>query len=157
MGYLLNFNIPQGPTGPTGPAGSDAYGGIYDDTSEVLDNVRTLTTVPLTETMPSLNVTYSNNSIIIGESGVYELNYQCNLAPSTSSTITLTLRNGGNVISQTTIISELNDNYDSLISGNCLLELTSGSAIDMAISTSDSSNIILASGVNSYIIVKKIN
>ncbi len=157
MGYLLNFNIPQGPTGPTGPAGSEAYGGIYDDTSEVLEDVRTLTTIPLTETMPSLNVTYSDNSIIIGASGVYELNYQCNLSPSSSSTITLALRNGGNVISETTIISQINDNYDSLISGSCLIELDRGSTIDMAVSTSDSSNVILASGVNSSIIVKKVN
>lgn len=157
MGYLLNFTIPQGPTGPTGPAGSEAYGGIYDDTSEVLQDVGTLTTVPLTKTMPSLNVTYSNNSIIIGDSGVYELNYQCNLSPSSSSTITLTLRNSGNAISETTIVSQLNDNYDSLVSGNCLMELASGSTIDMAISTSDSSDIILASGVNSCIIVKKVN
>ena len=85
--YMLNFVIPQGPTGatgatgltgPTGPAnGLNAYGGRYNNTSQVLNlGIGTTTVVPLEQTMSNLNTSYATeNSIVVQQAGVYEINY----------------------------------------------------------------------------------
>lgn len=157
MNYSMNFVIPQGPTGPTGPAGISAYGGLFDDTSETIDDVGVLTQVPLTQTLPSLNMTCADNSITIDSSGIYEVNYQCNLSTSAGSVVTLTLRENGTAIPQTTIIRRINDDYNYIFSGSAILEISENSVIDMAVSTSNTTNITFADGNNASIIIKRIN
>lgn len=153
MGYSMDFVIPQG---PTGPAGVMSYGGMYDDTPQTIDDVGSLTQVPLTQTLPSLDITYGTNSINLNSSGIYEINYQCNLSVSAGSVVTLVLRNNGTEISESTIIRRINDDYNYIFSGNVILQITGNSIIDMAITTSNTTNVTFADGANSAITVKKI-
>lgn len=63
-----------GPTGPTGSVGASSFGGLYNDTDAMLTiNPSIATIMPLSENMPSNNVSLGANGITIAEDGVYSI------------------------------------------------------------------------------------
>lgn len=63
-----------GPTGPTGELLS-AYAGLYKDTipTTLILAPATTTQIPLANEMPNLNTTYGINTIVISETGDYQI------------------------------------------------------------------------------------
>ena len=147
--YLVNFVIPQGPTGPTGPIGPStglaAYGGKYNNTSQVLNiGLGTQTQVPLANNMPNLNTTYTpTNSITVSQAGTYEINYYSNVSAALATTVTFAVRNNGTNIPSTIISRALSVGVGSIYSGSVLVQLPANTVIDMAVSA------LLAVGVTS--------
>ena len=70
------FPIIIGQTGPAGESeGLSAYGGRYNNSGSVINlTIGSAAVVPLTENMPSKDVTYGTNNITVSEAGVYEIN-----------------------------------------------------------------------------------
>ncbi len=168
-GYTLNFVIPQGPTGPTGvtgpigatgPAnGLNAYGGKYNDNPQTLNiAIGTPTQIPLANSMPNLNTTYTpGNSITIAQAGNYEINYFSNVSAALGTTITLAVRSNGTNIPSTVVSRVLSVGVGSIYSGSVIVALPAGAVIDMAISALLAVGVTLGNGINASLTVKKIN
>lgn len=171
--YLLNFVIPQGPTGPTGMQGitgptgatgpsSDglkAYGGKYNNTEQTISlSIATPSQVPLANTMPNSNTTYTTaNTITISQGGIYEINYFINMSAAVATTVTVAVRNNGTNIPSTVISRALSVGTNSLYSGSTIVNLDSGANIDLAISSSIATTITFGTGVNSSLTIKRLN
>ena len=174
-GYTLDFVIPQGPTGPqgitgptgttgptgaTGPAnGLNAYGGKYNNTSQVLNiAIGSSTQIPLANNMPNLNTTYTpTNSITVTQAGTYEINYFSNISAALATTVTQAVRINGTNIPSTIISRALQVGVGSTYAGSSIVTLAAGDVIDMAISALLAVGITLGTGVNATLSVKKLN
>ena len=149
-----------GPTGPTGPtAGLAAYGGKYSDTPQTLNLVLgSQTQVPLANSMPNLNTTYTPvNSITVAQAGNYEINYFSNVSAAIATTLTQAIRSNGTNIPSTVISRALSVGVGSIYSGSVIVALPAGAVIDMAVSALLAVGVTLGSGVNASLSVKKIN
>lgn len=168
--YLLNFVIPQGPTGPTGitgptgatgPAsdGLKAYGGKYSNTEQTLSlAIATPTQIPLANTMPNSNTTYTTtNTITTSQDGIYEINYFINMTAAVATTVTVAVRNNGTNIASTVISRALSVGTNSLYSGSTIVNLASGANIDLAMSSLLAVGITLGTGVNASLTIKRLN
>ena len=150
-----------GPTGPTGPEGDGlaAYGGKYNDAPQTLNlTLGGTTVVPLPTNMASSNVTYTPaNSITIGETGVYEINYSSNLSAALGTTVTMAVRRNGTNIPSTVISRLLSVGVSSLYNGSTIVNLTAGDVISMALSALLAVGVTLGNGVSATLTVKKID
>ncbi len=177
--YLLNFVIPQGPTGPTGiqgitgptgatgatgPTGPEsdglkAYGGKYNNTEQTISlSIATPSQVPLANTMPNSNTTYTTaNTITTSQSGIYEINYFINMSAAVATTVTVAVRNNGTNIPSTVISRALSVGTNSLYSGSTIVNLASGANIDLAMSALLAVGITLGTGVNASLTIKRLN
>lgn len=177
-GYSIDFVIPQGPTGPqglpgtdgvtgptgitgpTGPAnGLNAYGGKFNNTPQTLNLViGTPTQIPLANTMPNLNTSYTPaNSITVTQAGTYEINYFSNVSVAVGTTLTQAVRNNGTNIPSTVVSRVLSVGVGSIYSGSVIVTLAAGAVIDMAISALLAVGVTLGSGINATLSVKKLN
>lgn len=163
MNYEIDFTIPQGPTGPTGPTGAagglTAYGGKYNNTSSTINiGIGTQTQVPLPLSLPNQNVTYTpQNSITVGQAGVYEINYFTNLSVALGTTLTLAIRANGTNIPSTVVTRTLSVGSSSIYTGSIITNLAANSIIDMTVSALIAVGVTLGSGTNASITIKKIN
>ncbi len=169
MAYQLNFTIPQGPTGPlgaTGPTGPigpasglSAYGGKFSNTSSSISiTIGGQSQVPLANSMPNLNTTYTTaNSINISQAGTYEINYYSNISVSLATTLTFAVRNNGTNIPATVISRSLNASTGSIYSGSAIVTLPAGSVIDMAMSALVAVGVTFGNGVNASLSVKRLS
>ncbi len=149
-----------GATGPTGPAnGLNAYGGKYSDTPQTLNlTIGSSTQIPLANSMPNLNTTYTPaNSITVAQAGNYEINYFSNVSAALGTTVTQAVRSNGTNIPATIISRVLSVGVGSIYSGSVIVTLPAGAVIDMAISALLAVGVTLGNGVNSSLTVKKIN
>lgn len=159
-GYLLNFVIPSGATGATGPAnGLNTYGGKYSNTQQTLNlSIGSQTQVPLANSMPNLNTTYTPaNSITVTNAGTYEINYYSNVSAAVATAITFAVRNNGTDIPSTIISRTLSAGVDSIYSGSVIVNLAAGDVIDMAVSAPLDVDVTLGNGVNATLGVKRLD
>ena len=147
-----------GPTGATGTADLNAYGGGYNTTPQTLNlTIGGTTQLPLPSAMPLKNVTNTPvNSLTVGATGVYEINYFSNVSAALGTTVTMSVRRNGTAIPQATISRVLSVGVSSLYSGSIIIALTAGDVIDMALSALLAVGITLGSGVNTTLTVKQI-
>ncbi len=158
-------NGADGATGPTGPAGAtgvanlNAYGGLYNATPQTLNlTLGGTTQLPIAETMPLKNVTYTPaNSITVNNAGVYEINYYTNVSAALGTTVTLAVRRNGTAIPQATISRVLSVGVGSLYNGSFTISLNAGDVIDMAISALLAVGVTLGGGVNTTLTVKQLD
>jgi len=151
---------PTGETGPTGPtAGLNAYGAKYSDTPQTLNiSIGSQTQVPLANSMPNLNTTYTPaNSITVAQAGTYEINYFSNLSAAVATTLTFAVRNNGTNIPSTIVSRVLSVGVGSIYNGSVIVTLAAGDVIDMAISALLAVGVTLGTGVNATLSVKKLN
>ena len=151
---------PTGITGPTGPAnGLNAYGGKYSDTPQTLNLViGTPTQIPLANSLPNLNTTYTpTNSITVAQAGNYEINYFSNVSAALGTTVTQAVRSNGTNIPSTVVSRVLAVGVGSIYSGSVIVALPAGAVIDMAISALLAVGVTLGNGVNATLSVKKLN
>jgi len=149
-----------GPTGATGPAnGLNAYGGKYNDTPQTLNLiVGTPTQVPLANSLPNLNTTYTPaNSITVTQAGNYEINFFSNVTAAVATALTQAVRSNGTNIPSTIITRTLSVGVGSIYSGSVVVSLPAGAVIDMAVSALLAVGVTLGSGVNASLSVKKLN
>ncbi len=148
-----------GVTGPTGTADLNAYGGIYNTTPQTLNlTIGGTTQLPLPSAMPLKNVTNTPvNSLTVGATGIYEINYFSNVSAALGTTVTMSVRRNGTAIPQATISRVLSVGVSSLYSGSIIISLTEGDVIDMALSALLAVGITLGGGVNTTLTVKQIN
>jgi len=181
--YLLNFVIPQGPTGPTGiigptgltgatgptgPIGAtgptgpneglNAYGGRYNTSASVINlTIGSTSVIPLNLNMPNKNVTYGTNTITLSETGVYEINYYANITAAVATIVTMAVRNNGTNIESTVISRALSVGVSSVYSGSTIVNLSSGSVLDLSLSALLAVGVTLGTGVGASLTVKRIN
>ena len=149
-----------GPTGATGPAaGLNAYGGKYNTTSQTISlTIGSATQIPLTESMPNLNTTYTPaNSITVAQAGTYEINYYSNMTAAVATTVTMAVRNNGTNIPSTVISRALSVGVGSIYSGSTIVTLAAGAVIDLAMSALLAVGITLGTGLNASLTLKKLN
>jgi len=121
-------------------------------------SVASQTQIPLANTMPNLNTTYTTpNTITVSQAGTYEINYYLNLSMSVASTLTIAVRQNGTNIPATQMSRSLSANANSIYSGSVIVTLTAGTNIDLAMSALVALNVTLSSGVNATLSVKKLN
>ncbi len=153
-----------GPTGPMGPAGAallSAYGGKYNNLTTMIDmqEAGTWIQVPLVEEMFNINVTNSTeNTIVLEQDGVYEINYGINVMPSQATTFTLMIRENEVMIPSSLMAKQVMGNTSVSFNGSIIVELNAGDKLDMEISaTDDNVNITFDTGVTASLSVKKID
>ncbi len=148
-----------GPTGATGTADLNAYGGLYNTTPQTINlTLGGTTQLPIPTPMPLKNVTYAPaNSITVGTTGVYEINYYTNLSAALGTTVTMSVRRNGTAIPQASISRVLAVGVGSLYNGSFIISLTAGDVIDMALSALLAVGVTLGGGVNTTLTVKQIS
>ncbi|MBR2860846.1 MAG: collagen-like protein, partial [Clostridia bacterium] len=146
-----------GPTGPTGPAAVTAFGGLYDDSAETLTlTAGTTTQVPLTNAMPSENVTVGTNTVTVTEAGVYEINYfvsGTNTAPGTR-TFTVSVQNNGAALGGSSVSQAVETGVSTQIADSMIANLNAGDVISLGVDTSEDATLQLNSGTNASITLK---
>lgn len=159
--YAFDFIVPQGPTGPTGPMGTytglTAYGGRFSTAPEVLNlGISSPVQVPLLDFSTARKVNYSTlNSVILEESGVYEITYILDAAVSTIAELTVEVRQDGVTIPVTRNTKSVSPTVGATFCGNMFYTLPANSVIDLAISSSVATTVTLNNG--SSLMLKKIH
>lgn len=150
---------PQGPAGPAGPAAFSAYGGIYNNTPDGFNLTGgSPLRVPMTYNMASSNITYETESrVSVHQSGDYEINYSLHVGISNSTEITLAIRRGGTNIPESVITRTLPGLNDIDMSGSIIISLSANDVLDMAIMSAVDASVTRVSGLNSLLILKKVN
>ena len=150
---------PQGPAGPAGPAAFSADGGIYNNTPDGFNLTGgSPLRVPMTYNMASSNITYETESrVSVHQSGDYEINYSLHVGISNSTEITLAIRRGGTNIPESVITRTLPGLNDIDMSGSIIISLSANDVLDMAIMSAVDASVTRVSGLNSLLILKKVN
>ena len=155
---------PQGPTGPTGPIGTAllaAYGGKFNNISSVINTTQAgnWIQIPLIENMTNINIKESiENTIVIDQDGVYEINYSLNATANKTTTITIWIRENQVMIPSTVLAKPVLANNEISFYGSTIVELKADDYLDMELSaTEDDVAITLATGVSAMLSVKKID
>ncbi len=108
--------------------------------------------------MAAANVTYTPaNSITVGQTGVYEINYSSNLSAALGTTVTMAIRQNGTNIPSTVVSRLLSVGVATPFSGSTIVNLTAGDVIDMALSALLAVGITLGNGVSATLTIKKLN
>ena len=145
-------------TDPNAETGLRAFGGRYNDETQVIQLVVGSTQqIQLPSTMPNRRTSYSGNTIQINEAGVYEINYFMNASVEVGALVTLAVRKNGENIESTVIERLLEADTGNFYTGSTIVELQSGDEIDMAISALVAVGVTLGTGVNATLSVKKLN
>lgn len=107
--------------------------------------------------MPASNVTYGTNTVIVSNTGVYEINYMILLSVSLGATITVSMRNNGTNIAATAISNTLALGTSTLYTASTILSLNAGDALDLAVSALLALSVSLGSGLTVEFTVKRLN
>lgn len=143
---------------PPVPSGLRAYGGKYNDETCIVNVVLgSQSIIPLPSSMPSSNITYTNNSILVKEAGDYEINYFINASVELATLLTLAVRKNGVNIPSTVIQRLVEVDVGTIYSGSTIVNLEAGDEIDMALEALIAVGITLGTGVNATLTVKKLN
>ncbi len=151
----------QGPTGPAGSALLSAYGGKYNNLTNVLDTggAGFWIQIPLIEEMSNINVINTpTNSITLEQDGIYEVNYTLNIDVNKISVITVMIRENLEMIPTTVISKKTNVNGTISFFCNTIIELKAGDTLDMVLSaTEDNVTITFNSGITASLSIKKLD
>ncbi len=154
----------MGPMGPAGPAGSallSAYGGKYNNITNMLTvtNAGNWLQVPLIETMANINVVNNlENTLVLEQDGVYEINYFLNILTDKNTILTLMVRQNTTMIPSSIIAKQVLANYTVSYNGSIIVELNAGDKLDMALATTlDNVKITFDSGVTAALSIKKLD
>lgn len=156
--YENNYSCIIHPATPSKKNGLASFGGRFSDAHQIIRIViGSDSQVPLPSTMPNLNTTYKDNTIIVEEAGIYEINYFVNASVELATFLTLAVRsNGVNIPS--TVISRLVDvDTGNFYSGSTIVSLPAKAEIDMVMSALIAVGITLGTGLNATLTVKKLN
>ena len=163
---------PQGSTGPTGPAGGgtiQAYGGRYQAGTQLIffTAVNDYVQVRLNQTLPSNQVNYGTNTIVITEPGDYAIFYQILINTSAAVDLASAVRNNGTVIPQTrgaqtlAVDSTTTISYDGRLSASTIATLAAGDTLDLALQVLNTLPAGLDAVINGYanatLMVQKLN
>lgn len=162
--YIRGPQGVQGAQGIQGVPGADgenvlsAYGGLFNTAVQPLTFTAVNTYIPLVlnTIMPIKNVTTSGNSLVINETGDYEINYNVLVNASASVDMAVAVRNNGAVIASTrgtqtlTYSADTGLTHDGLFSGSVIVTLSAGAVLDLAISVINTLPTGLEAVVNNY-------
>lgn len=153
---------PEGPIGPTGPEGTSslsAYGRIYDATETPLTLVAsTPQNISLGSTGPLKNITAGgDNSLTIGDTGTYLVDYYFLGSSSVNTEITVELTQNTTPIGSSTITKNVTANAETDFTGSTIIELTAGDKIALTIEATAGATVTPPSGTTSYLNILKIS
>lgn len=165
---VLNFTIPQGPTGPegpigpTGPEGSSslsAYGRIYDTTETPLTLVAsTPQNISLGSTGPLKDITAGgDNSLAIGDTGTYLVDYYFLGSSSVNTEITVELTQNTTPIGSSTITKNVTANAETDFAGSTIIELIAGDKIALTIEATAGATVTPSSGTSSFLNILRLS
>lgn len=154
-----------GPTGPTGATGADgasgtglgAYGGAYSNATSAFDLTLTPSALTLGTTMPSSNVTYGTNSVTVTDGGVYRLTYGVRGSVAADTTMTVAVGQNGTDIPSTVLTHTLTAGTIDGFDGTSIVSLSGGDVLTLLASGSTTTTFTPADGVNTYLVVEKLD
>lgn len=156
--YLINFTIPQGPTGPVGFI-SVAYGCLYqtskkiyniEDSSSIMNFIFDKKTV---ERNIFLNV--DDSSILILESGIYDIDFKINLISDKDVTIKVYDENIDDLeLSQFIPQSYEENNSETTLQFRTIIPIQEGNILKLNFKVNTSCTLTSSDG---YFIVTKIS
>ncbi len=162
---ILDFTIPQGiqgeqgSIGPTGPAnGLNSFGGLYDETPNVIvANPTTPQIITIANELPTTNLNYTNNTLNIVNSGIYEISYRAIVSTTTvEDAITIAVQKNNQDIPGTITTIDLLLNQDIIIQGNIIASLNSNDNITLTL-LSGQEDSLTVNVDDIYLIAKQIN
>ncbi len=135
--YQFQFSIPKGPTGPS--VEILAYGGIYNTIEQTvtIQTANTPVSVVLPTSMPTRGVTTSTGKVTLEEGGDYLVSYSISLYADTAGKIKSYVRDNGNDITQSQIISEVSQNETILYSNTVITTLLANEALDLVLESNN--------------------
>ena len=156
---------PMGATGATGATGADgasgtglgAYGGAYSNATSAFDLTLTPSALTLGTTMPSSNVTYGTNSVTVTDGGVYRLTYGVRGSVAADTTMTVAVGQNGTDIPSTVLTHTLTAGTIDGFDGTSIVSLSSGDVLTLLASGGTTTTFTPADGVNTYLVVEKLD
>ncbi len=152
---------PIGPTGPTGPSNITAYGGKYNNLTNMMDTkgAGQWNQVPLLEEMENINVINNmDNTIKLEQDGIYELNYSLNISANKEAIITSMIRQNGVMIPETVIAKNVEVGKITSFNITTIVKLYADDTLDIELSaTVDNVTVTFGSGITASFSLKKID
>lgn len=163
---------PMGPIGPTGPSGTGStrvYGGRYQAGTQLIffPAVNQYVQVTLNQTLPTNQVTYEPNTIVITEPGDYAIFYQILINTSAAVDVASAVRNNGTAIPQTrgsqtlALDPSTTLSHDGRLSANTIATLATGDRLDLAVQIINTLPTGLDAAINGFanatLMIEKLN
>lgn len=150
---------PTGATGPTGPGVLTAFGGRYNDATQIIVLAAGETeVVALPDLMPSQNVTLGINNIIIDQPGIYSVEFDV-LLQSTSGDFGLdigVLING--LFSEPSLLTSTIATTDfQSISVSAIVAFAAGDVLTLAVGTATGGSLLFGPRLNASLSVVRIS
>ncbi len=143
--HHLTFYIPKGATGERGaPNGIEAYGMRYTNTTQRFNlTANQDTIIPLELTGPAFFTNYNSSyAIEIRKYGTYKIDYFLNVATSTDTTYTITVKVSGIIMAASNIKVEAKANIKSLIGSSLLYALREDDEVTLNITANNNTELI---------------
>lgn len=150
----------MGPTGPKGePYGVGAYGERYTDSTQSFSvTADTETIIPLEKTGPSIFTRYDTNyAIDIKKTGIYQINYFVNVAPSIDVTYVISVKTSDGKIISSDIECEARANIISNIYGTTLGTLLENDELSLVIKASQDVDLMFNGSTSAKLSIIKLD
>ena len=120
-----------------------------------------LTTTPTPFTLgtqlPASNVTYGSNSVTVTDGGVYEIDYGVRGSSSVGTTITVAVGQNGTALGSATTTDTVTAGTEQRIGGSTIVNLSAGDVLTLLGSGGEATTWTPATGVNTYLVVKRLD
>ncbi len=107
--------------------------------------------------MPSSNVTYGTNSVTVTDGGVYRLTYGVRGSVAADTTMTVAVGQNGTDIPSTSLTHTLTAGTIDGFDGTSIVSLSSGDVLTLLASGGTTTTFTPADGVNTYLVVEKLD
>lgn len=158
--HHLTFYIPKGEQGLKGdPNGLGAYGERYSNSNQRFSvSANREIIIPLEQTGTALFVEYdSSYAIEIKKYGTYKIDYFLNIAPSSDTNYTVSVKVSGAKILGSDIRGEGKANSISSVNGSVIFGLTENDEVTLVITTDQNTDLIFDGTTNAKLSVMKLD
>ena len=150
----------QGPIGPRGePNGIGAYAERYSNTNQRFNLIaNNETIIPLEQTGPIIFAEYNSSyAITIKKYGTYQINYFLNIATSSDTNYTVSVRVNGTKLLGSNIKGEAKANSISKVNGVVLFALREDDEINLVIASEQNTELIFDGSTNAKLSIIKLD
>ena len=113
--------------------------------------------LPLATALPTQNVTYGANSVVVGTAGTYQIDYLVDGAVDVTGDVTIQVEQNGSALPSTVRTSTWTATEQNSVVGTTLATLSDGDVLTLSASSTSATSLTPSTGTNTYLVVKKVS
>jgi|GEM_PF-4996212 len=149
----------QGPCGPKGEIGDriEVYGGLYNDcAAKICFDALAEKVIPLEKALSTSDVHYKKDTIVIEESGAYEVNYSVYVNSCKNAVLTTAVCVDGKLVPSATIMMYVPKEIPEVMTGSTIIDLKKGDCVQLVMRSNFPLTVTLGGGVDAILTVKEL-